>query len=209
MRSPATALLAALLAAATVGGNLPASRSTGHCLTGADAEGPFHVPDAPFRSRIVGRAATGVPLSLSGRVLANDCTTPVAGAVLDVWQADAGGCYSAVGGGPCAGTPSDPLGLRGKLRTDEAGRYSLQTVKPGGYEADGDTRTPHIHVKIVVGDREVLTTQLDFADEPRNTQDSLASAPGAAARTIVLQAAGDGLRGEFDFVVDVAPAKAN
>lgn len=210
MQLPARSiLLAVILVAAAAGLGRRVSRSMDECSTGADAEGPFYVAGAPFRGRIAAPDAPGVILRLSGRVLAGDCTTPVASAVIDVWQADVAGCYSAVGRGTCPGAPGDVFHLRGRVRADAAGGYSLQTVKPGLYGSGVNARTPHIHVKVFVGGRDVLTTQLYFAGEPQNARDSLASEPGAAARTIALQSRGDGLHGMFDFVVDVAPVKTN
>lgn len=210
MRLPARpVLLAAILVAATAGLGPRVSRSMDECRTGADAEGPFYVAGAPFRGRIAAPDASGIVLHLSGRVLASDCTTPVASAVIDVWQADVDGCYSAVGQRTCPGAPGDVFHLRGRVRADAAGRYSLQTVKPGLYGSGLNARAPHIHVKVFVGDRDVLTTQLYFAGERQNARDSLASEPGAAARTIAPQPRGDALHGVFDFVVDVDPVRRN
>ena len=52
--------------------------------------------------------------------------TPLDGAVLDIWQADADGLYS--------GFSDLPAGiLRGKLTTDTEGRFALGTIVPGAY----------------------------------------------------------------------------
>ena len=48
-----------------------------------------------------------------------DCK-PVQGAVLDVWQADANGNYD-----------NKSYNLRGKIVTDKAGKYVLDTIYPG------------------------------------------------------------------------------
>ena len=59
-------------------------------------------------------------MELIGRVLsAIDCK-PVQGAVLDVWQADANGNYD-----------NKSYNLRGKIVTDKAGKYVLDTIYPG------------------------------------------------------------------------------
>lgn len=204
-RTSRAGVLSALLATVLAGVGLYAT-GLAACLTGADAEGPFFVPNAPARSRLAGPGTPGVPLHLSGRVLAGDCVTPVSGALLEVWQADAHGCYSAPGGRPCPGAPAgDPLSFRAKVRADSAGRYAFSTVKPGAYGEQAHPRPSHIHVKILLNGRELLTTQIYFTGEKENVTDPLAAAPGAAARTIGLRQEPEGLRGVFDFTVDLDP----
>src|SRR5277367_1226991 len=57
--------------------------------------GPFHrlgSPDMPAGGNIAQRDTTGIPALVSGRVLDLD-GKPIAGAVLDVWQAQTNGLY--------------------------------------------------------------------------------------------------------------------
>ncbi len=54
---------------------------------------------------------------------------------------------------------------------DNRGRYHLETIVPGEYPG----RTRHIHVKVQAPGQPVLTTQLYFPAEPRNTNDSIFS----------------------------------
>ena len=91
--------------------------------------GPFYLPDSPVLDlpyelpRRPGEK--GEKLQMTGRVLSAD-GTPLGGAVLDVWQADADGRYS--------GFSDLPVGLlRGKLTTDARGRLALRTIVPGAY----------------------------------------------------------------------------
>jgi catechol 1,2-dioxygenase len=113
----------------------------------------------------------GEPLILSGSVKTPD-GQPIAGALLDVWQADATvpGSYSNI-------HPGQPdFNLRGKLHTDEHGRFELTTIRPAPYRIpdQGPTgrllgalgrhawRPAHIHVKLSADGYQPLTTQLCF-----------------------------------------------
>jgi len=53
--------------------------------------------------------------------------------------------------------------------TDAAGTYRFRTIKPVAYPG----RTPHIHVKVLDGSRERLTTQFYLKDHPANARDVL------------------------------------
>src|SRR3712207_7133183 len=62
--------------------------------------------------------------SVSGRVTDATTGTPLPGALLDVWQAGAGGKYEHE-------DPDQPgYNLRGRLYADEEGRYEFRTVVP-------------------------------------------------------------------------------
>ena len=120
---------------------------------------------------------------LSGYVLGTTCQ-PVAGALLDWWQADDRGLYDNVG-----------YRLRGHQFTDESGRYSLETIVPGLYPG----RTRHFHLKVQAPNRPILTTQLYFPNEPANRRD------GIYRRELELdvQDTADGKVGRFNFVLDL------
>lgn len=125
--------------------------------TGKDIEGPFYVPGAPFRDRLSTRQPA---LLLSGTVTDTD-GNPLPGAVLDFWQADEAGVYDL-----------DGFNLRGKLKTDDEGRYHLQTIRPGNYPiSDTEYRCAHIHVKVTAEGYKPLTTQLYFADDEYDEAD--------------------------------------
>jgi protocatechuate 3,4-dioxygenase beta subunit len=114
--------------------------------------------------------AAGQVVQLSGRVLTVQ-GTPVAGAMIEMWQANAAGRY-AHPSDPNTAYPLDP-DFQGyaRLRTDQRGRFRLTTIKPGPYRAPrGDMRAPHIHFMVDGGiDRKV--TQLFFPGEPLNATD--------------------------------------
>jgi protocatechuate 3,4-dioxygenase beta subunit len=64
-------------------------------------------------------------------------------------------------------------------------------------------RTPHIHVKVKLERRELLTTQLYVEGDPQNERDFLWRQLGAdrALVTVPFRATADGTRAEFNIVV--------
>ena len=140
----------------------PAPTETPACAgpltpTASNSEGPYYTPGAPMRASLLEEGMPGTQLVITGRVLTADCA-PVAGAVLDFWQAGANGEYDNVG-----------YTLRGKQEAAADGSYRLETVLPGEYPG----RTPHIHVKVNAPGGPVLTTQIYFAGMSGNQTDSL------------------------------------
>lgn len=154
--------------------------------TEPNIEGPFHRPGAPFRSQLAEAWPRG--LILSGVVTDTRCR-PLAGAVLDIWQADEHGEYDL-----------DGDRFRGQLRTDARGGYQLRTVHPGAYQNGGTYRPSHIHVKVHADGRPPLTTQLYFPNDPHADRDPWFR----SSLVIAMQPHGCTPRpsqGRFDFVV--------
>lgn len=143
--------------------------------------GPFFKPNSPQRFDLVEPGMGGPVLELSGFMLDRSCK-PIAGALIDVWQADQRGQYDNRG-----------FRLRGHVFSDANGKYRLRTVRPAAYAG----RTAHIHVRAQAPGGTLLTTQLYFPDEPGNARDSL------FRRELLVQLAqgGDGLSARFDFVL--------
>ena len=151
-------------------------------------EGPFYKPGAPVRSVFLEKRMAGTPLTLAGRVL-DTRGRPLNGALLDVWHADHTGAYDNQG-----------FTLRGKLHTDDEGRYTLRTIKPLYYGPPGDMRPSHIHVKASFEKSPILTTQLYFKGDPWNAFD-----PGVRpSLTLSPRNKADGLAANFDFVIKVS-----
>jgi protocatechuate 3,4-dioxygenase beta subunit len=151
-----------LVAAACSGDETEALAPTPACDDGDDptpeqTEGPFFTPDSPERKSLQEPGLEGTPLVLTGVVLATDCT-PVSGALLDFWHADAGGEYD-----------NEGYRLRGHQFASTQGRFRLETIQPGLYTG----RTRHIHVKAQAPDGPILTTQLYFPGEPGNASDGI------------------------------------
>jgi protocatechuate 3,4-dioxygenase beta subunit len=93
----------------------------------------------------------------------------VGGALLEVWQANAGGRYRHVKEGYIA--PLDPnFGGCGRTITDEEGYYSFRTVRPGPYpwpNGVNDWRPAHIHFSVFGhGFAQRLITQMYFEGDP-------------------------------------------
>src|SRR5438874_12766950 len=187
--------------------------------------GPFHrlgAPEMPTGGNIAHRDTTGVPTLVSGRVLDLE-GRPVAGAVLDVWQAQTNGLYDAQDANP------DALHMRGKFTSDSEGRYLLRTVLPVNYPIPSDGpvgamlkatgrhpwRPAHIHFVVSADGYEPVTTHIfDRTDKYLESdavfavKDSLIcdfarlEAPDAEAAKLGI--AGPFLRAEFDFRLTAA-----
>ena len=136
--------------------------AAGACAaTAADIEGPFYVPDVPVRSDLDLYDDPGTLLRLDGRVEDTDCAA-LAGAVVELWQADPDGAYD---------NTSDEHRYRGQVATEADGSFAFTTLLPGRY-LNGDTYRPrHQHLKVHVDGAEVLTTQLYFEGDPFNAGD--------------------------------------
>jgi protocatechuate 3,4-dioxygenase beta subunit len=149
--------------------------------TMAQTAGPFFKPSSPERIELLEAGMAGQPIELVGFVLTRDCK-PVAGALLDFWQADSKGEYDNSG-----------FRLRGHQFTDTDGRYRLKSIVPGSYVG----RTRHFHVKVQPRGGSVLTTQLYFPGESRNRSDGL-----FRKELLIRTAKNEGwLAGRFDFVL--------
>ena len=149
--------------------------------TPTQTEGPYFKPSSPERGSLLEPEMRGRRLVVAGVVRGTDCK-PVPRALLDFWQADAGGRYDNTG-----------FRLRGHQLTDAEGRYRLETVLPGVYPG----RTRHIHVKVQAPSGRPLTTQMYFPGEAGNTRDGLFD----PALLVALADNADGATARFDFVL--------
>ena len=152
-------------------------------LTPSQAEGPYYKAGSPERVSLLEEGMGGTRIVIEGRVFSRGCV-PIAGAQLDFWQADDAGEYDNSG-----------YTLRGHQSTDGEGHYRVETVVPGLYPG----RTRHIHLKVSLPGRQVLTTQLYFPGEGSNTTDGIFD----GRLVLPVQDAADGKHAVFDFVVDV------
>jgi catechol 1,2-dioxygenase len=137
-------------------------------ITEASIEGPYYRDGAPPRVDLADPGAPGTHIVLAGRVFAEDCKTPIEGAVLDLWQADSAGRYDNDGHAPL--DPATFL-LRGKLKAERDGRYTTRTVIPGPYLNGAQYRPAHIHVKVSAPGFQTITTQLYFEGDKYNAID--------------------------------------
>ncbi len=96
--------------------------------------GPFHVSNAPRyeHGADICLDGKGEPLVVSGRVT-DTSGNPIAGALLDVWQANDEGFYDV----QQKGVQPD-MNLRGVFKTDADGRYWFKSVRPRYYPIPDD-----------------------------------------------------------------------
>ncbi len=122
---------------------------------------------------------------------------PLAGAQVEIWQCDEAGHYHHPGD---RGRANPAFQGFGRVSAGADGAWRFRTIRPAPYSG----RTPHIHFKVKLGSRELLTTQLYVAGEAGNERDFLWRQLDAAARTALTRPfvqGGDGLRTSFPIVV--------
>jgi protocatechuate 3,4-dioxygenase, beta subunit len=121
---------------------------------------------------ILNYAKTGLPIGerivVHGRVL-DENGRPVPNALVEVWQANAGGRYRHKRDQYIA--PLDEnFGGCGRVLTDADGHYRFRTIKPGPYpwrNQVNDWRPAHIHYSILgAATAQRLITQMYFAGDP-------------------------------------------
>jgi protocatechuate 3,4-dioxygenase beta subunit len=115
-----------------------------------------------------GKSAIGERIVVRGKVL-DESGKPVPNALIEVWQANAGGRYRHKNDSYLA--PLDPnFGGCGRCLTDSDGNYSFRTIKPGPYpwpNGGNDWRPAHIHFSIFgQAFAQRLITQMYFEGDP-------------------------------------------
>jgi hydroxyquinol 1,2-dioxygenase len=136
--------------------------------TPATVLGPFHIEGSPELAfgGDMSEGVPGRPLYIHGSVRDLD-GKPLAGALLDVWQADTDGAYEAQ-------LDVDEARLRAKYTTRDDGSYCVRTVAPMGYTIpmDGPVgdlisrtdishfRPAHVHFLVTAADHQPLITHL-------------------------------------------------
>jgi hydroxyquinol 1,2-dioxygenase len=157
--------------------NRKAPRATEYTILG-----PFHRSDAPhmdLSSNIAGDLP-GDPTLVQGRVLALD-GSPIANAMLDVWQSDAEGFYD------LQMADRDGTALRGIFHTDAEGRFIFRTIKPSFYPIPDDGpvgqmlialgrhpyRPAHIHFIVSADGYSSVTTELFAEGDPYIDSDAV------------------------------------
>lgn len=142
----------------------------------------------PFRgtaSNVLVNAATdGAHIRLEGYVFDGN-GEPVPDAMIEIWQANAHGRYNHPDDDRQDNLLDPDFKGFGRVGTDDEGRYSFETVKPG---AIGDGHAPHINVILFM--RGMLShafTRIYFSDEPaENDLDAVLSAVEPARRSTLI-----------------------
>jgi len=191
-------------------------------------EGPLYVAGAPMsqgEARLDDGTDPGVPLFMQGQIKDVD-GKPLAGAVVDVWQANTGGTYSYF-------DPSQSeFNLRRRIVADAEGRYRFRSIVPSGYGCppDGPTqqlldqlgrhgqRPAHIHFFISAPGHRHLTTQINLSGEKYLYDDFAYATRDELIAQIYFSedraaAAGYGIEGkfaeiDFDFTLQLTEDKA-
>jgi protocatechuate 3,4-dioxygenase, beta subunit len=171
-----------LLQSATAAGLVTFLGRTGwadnRTLTPSQTKGPFYpIPEIEkqeffdvdlTRKGADSPIATGKIIAISGIVVGLD-EQPLKQSIVEVWQACETGRYNHTA--DKNDRPLDPnFQYWGRIETNETGEFRFKTILPGKYPG----RTPHIHFRIVSGNRPELVTQLYFADHADlNRKDSI------------------------------------
>ncbi len=128
------------------------SKSPQECKpTFPDGDGPYYKQNSPMRAKLVPDKNNGEKLIVKGKILQNDCKTPVANAILDIWQANEKGNYQ-------------DEWYRGKVQVNSKGNYTFETVVPKGYGEGTAYRPPHIHFKVFVENKLIITSEMFFPE---------------------------------------------
>lgn len=173
--SMAGASASAYIPARTDGAPLP------DCIVRPEmTEGPYFTDERLERSDIrlepsTGEVTPGLPLTLAFNVsqIRDGACAPLPGALVDIWQCDALGRYSAFNDNAFGFDTRDESFLRGYQRTDKYGAASFATIYPGWYPG----RAVHIHFKIRTEEAEgqayEFTSQLFFDESLNDTVHAL------------------------------------
>jgi protocatechuate 3,4-dioxygenase alpha subunit len=141
-----------------------------HPPTSAHTIGPFF-PQTFFRggdNDLTRRTTEAAPTAQGERILLRGTVTreggvPCVNAIIEAWQADAGGRFRHPADPDGAGADPDFLGW-GRAWTDAAGTYEFRTVLPGGFDDAAGRRAPHVDLTIMAsGLMRQLATTLFFA----------------------------------------------
>lgn len=145
-------------------------------LTPSTTQGPFY-PRIGMRLadvdnnlvKVLGVVAKagGEVIRLKGKLLSKNGDA-LEGHRIEIWQCDVNGKYLHPGDSHNVAYDHGFQGF-GHDITDVNGHYRFITIKPTVYPG----RTPHIHVKVLDGQREILTTQFYIAGDKGNDSDSL------------------------------------
>ncbi|MBD3665373.1 protocatechuate 3,4-dioxygenase subunit beta [Sulfitobacter aestuariivivens] len=115
-----------------------------------------------------GQSAIGPRIIVHG-VVKDESGRPVPGALIEVWQANAGGRYRHKKEG-YLGALDPNFGGCGRAITDETGHYEFRSIQPGPYpwpNGLNDWRPAHIHFSIFgLGFAQRLITQMYFEGDP-------------------------------------------
>jgi len=133
---------------------------------GHDALGPLD--NDLIRNYATDAEAVGERILVHGKVL-DENARPVPGALIEIWQANAGGKYRHVSDQYKAALDPNFSGC-GRVITDADGGYAFRTIRPGPYPFPNGAcawRPAHIHFSIFgAAFTQRLVTQMYFEGDP-------------------------------------------
>jgi protocatechuate 3,4-dioxygenase, beta subunit len=137
-------------------------------------EGPFYPDKLPVDTDndllIINDSITpavGEITHLSGKIL-DARGNPINNALIEIWQVDNKGVYINTRDSTGRNRDANFQGY-GRFTTSSKGEYYFRTIKPVPYTG----RTPHIHVKVKKGGKELLTTQIFINGHSQNKTDGV------------------------------------
>lgn len=197
-------LTAALVVAPALWLGVRAQPSPTLRATPSQTEGPFYPVALPKDSDfdLLRSGDQNYPKGQSAWVegtISNLSGKPVAGAQVEIWQCDHDGHYHHPGDG---GKADPRFQGFGRVTVGSDGSYRFRTLRPAAYAG----RTPHIHVKVKLGTKDVLTTQLYVAGDAGNARDFLWRSLNDADRSALTASflpGSDGLKARFPIVLPI------
>jgi protocatechuate 3,4-dioxygenase beta subunit len=137
-------------------------------------EGPFYPDKLPLDTDndliVINDSVTpavGEITHLSGKIL-DAKGSPINNAVIEIWHVDNKGVYINTRDSGRRQRDANFQGY-GRFTTSSTGEYYFRTIKPVPYTG----RTPHIHVRVKKGGKELLTTQIFVNGHAQNKTDGV------------------------------------
>ena len=182
--------------------------------TPKQTEGPFYPDKLPLDTDndllVINDALTpavGEVAHLTGKIL-DAKGNPLKNAVVEIWQCDGNGVYLHTADSKNKKPDANFQGF-GRFVTGSKGEYYFRTIKPVPYPG----RTPHIHVKVKQGGKELLATQLYIKGHAGNEKDGIyrsLKGKDRDALSVEFAAVKESKVGElaanFDVVLGITPA---
>jgi protocatechuate 3,4-dioxygenase beta subunit len=168
-------------------------RTGGHS-TESTVLGPFHMVESPPRDLgdDIALDGKGTPCLVSGQVTGPD-GEPLAGASVDVWQANEDGFYDVQQPGI-----QPERNLRGLFTTDDEGRFWFRSIVPKYYPIPDDgpvgqllaatgrhpNRPAHLHFIVTAPGYRPVTTHVFVADSPYLDSDAVFGVKESLVRVV-------------------------
>src|SRR5579863_1183297 len=108
----------------------------------------FGLTTNPSLGSLAREGAEGERMRLQFRVVDGDGIPTPGDSMIELWQADARGCYARAADHRCGVADPNFYGF-GRMETDSHGLCSFETVKPGRVpDAHGGLQAPHFNVAV-------------------------------------------------------------